>query len=134
MSELLSAASAASVVRAVKEWLNTCPEIPEGIVSEDAVARYRYEGVEKAADQIKALFDVMEPGRTYKIEPMPEEQRARTRAWLDSAGGRGLDLLPPEVNELVREEISAYLKGVGTAEDCAEKIQSRVSIWLEENR
>jgi len=92
------------------------------------------EEYDEVTDQIKALFDVMEPGRTYRIEPMPEEQRARTRAWLDSAGGRGLDLLPPEVNELVREEISAYLKGVGTAEDCAKKIQSRVSIWLEENR
>lgn len=31
MADLLSAASAASVVRAVKAWLNTCDEIPSGL-------------------------------------------------------------------------------------------------------
>ena len=32
-----------------------------------------------------------------------------------------------------REEISALSAGVGTPEDCAKKIQSRVSIWLAEH-
>lgn len=31
MADLLSAASAASVVRAVRAWLNTCGEIPSGL-------------------------------------------------------------------------------------------------------
>lgn len=31
MADLLSAASAASVVRAVKAWLNTCDELPRGL-------------------------------------------------------------------------------------------------------
>ena len=39
-----------------------------------------------------------------------------------------------EIAAIIQEEISAYLAGVGTAEDCAKKIQSRVSIWLAENR
>ena len=44
----------------------------------------------------------------------------------------------PAVSEdivtIVNEEVSAFLGGLGTAEDCAAKIQSRVSIWLAENR
>ena len=76
----------------------------------------------------------MNPGLSYTVEPPDEEQHERKRRWLEEAGGRAIDLLPPEVNELIREEISAYLGGVGTAEECAKKIQSRVSIWLAENK
>jgi len=39
-----------------------------------------------------------------------------------------------EVYDILYEEMSAFLGGVGSAEDCAAKIQSRVSIWLAENR
>ena len=35
--------------------------------------------------------------------------------------------------DIVREEISTYFGGLGTAEACAKKIQSRVTIWLSEN-
>ena len=41
--------------------------------------------------------------------------------------------MPIDVTDVVREEIPAFLGGVGTAEDCAKKIQSRVSIWLAEH-
>ena len=94
----------------------------------------KVEDYEEEADSIKALFDVMEPGRPYTVEPPDEEQIARVRSWLDAAGGRAIDLLPPEVNDLIREEISAWMGGVGTPEECAGKIQSRVSIWLAEQR
>ena len=39
---------------------------------------------------------------------------------------------PNDVTAIVEEEISVFLGGVGTAEDCAKKIQSRVSILLAE--
>ena len=39
-----------------------------------------------------------------------------------------------EIYDILSEEVSAFYSGVGTAEDCAKKIQSRVSIWLAENR
>ena len=32
-----------------------------------------------------------------------------------------------------RGRLSAFLSGVGTAEECAAKIQSRVTLWLAEN-
>ena len=41
---------------------------------------------------------------------------------------------PSFKNVIVQEEISAWLSGMGTPEDCAAKIQSRASIWLAENR
>jgi hypothetical protein len=69
----------------------------------------------------------------WTVEPPDEEQLARVRNYLDREGGAALDRPPQEVNDLIREEISAFLGGLGTAEDCAAKIQSRVSIWLAEN-
>lgn len=46
---------------------------------------------------------------------------------------RMLSTVLPYYDEIVEKEISAYLAGVGTADDCAEKIQSRVEIWLAEH-
>ncbi len=47
--------------------------------------------------------------------------------------GLPLTLTPyEEIGEIVTEEIGSFLGGVGSAEDCAAKIQSRVSIWLSE--
>ena len=39
-----------------------------------------------------------------------------------------------EIRDILTEETSAFLDGIGTAEDCAGKIQSRVSIWLAEHK
>lgn len=85
-------------------------------------------------ENIREFMDARHPGIPYTVEPPDEEQISRIRSWLDSTGGRALDLLPPEVNSLIREEISTFLGGVGTAEDCAKKIQSRVSIWMAEHQ
>ncbi len=71
---------------------------------------------------------------TYEAEPPDEEQIARVRALLDAPVAPAYEDLPMEISSLIREEISSFLGGVGTAEDCAKKIQSRVSIWLSENR
>ena len=91
------------------------------------------ENYAEAEPYIEAFCEHMMNGIPWTVEPPDEEQYERIRLWLDTAGGRAIDLLPPEVNELIREELSAFLGGVGTAEDCAKKIQSRVSIWLAEN-
>ena len=45
----------------------------------------------------------------------------------------GEPLNPPEVMEIIREELSAFAGGVRSAEECAAVIQSRVSIWLAEH-
>ena len=56
---------------------------------------------------------------------------------LDSLASAGVPLskrIPAEVTAIVEEEISAFLAGHGSAEDCARKIQSRASIWLAERQ
>ena len=62
-----------------------------------------------------------------------EEDERRIRDILDNHCGIPFALSANEdVTAIVNEEISVFLGGVGTAEDCAKKIQSRVSIMLAE--
>ena len=49
------------------------------------------------------------------------------------AGESAAKNMPDQVREIIDEEVSYLLGGVGTAERCAEKIQSRVSIWMAEH-
>ena len=63
------------------------------------------------------------------------EDFARFETFLDNNAGYPLtERISPDINEIIEEEISAFFAGVGSAEDCAKKIQSRASIWLSENR
>lgn len=63
-----------------------------------------------------------------------EEDSAELAAWLDEEVGiRYSGILSDEITDIVKEEISAYLGGVRTAEACADIIQSRVSLWLSEH-
>ena len=65
---------------------------------------------------------------------MTEEDYAKLVRILDEAGVSAFTTQKyDEIRKIIREEISAYLAGVGTAEDCAAKIQSRVKIWLSEH-
>jgi ABC-type glycerol-3-phosphate transport system substrate-binding protein len=64
-----------------------------------------------------------------------EEDLGKMKDILDSSGTPLIRTLRiGEIQSILREELSAFLGGVGSAEDCAGKIQSRVSIWLSENR
>ena len=73
-------------------------------------------------------------GGTWYLEPFDEEELSYLRGFIDSAGEPFTNAFPDELNEIVQEEISAYLAGMGTPEDCAKKIQSRASIWLAEHK
>ncbi|MBE6725942.1 MAG: extracellular solute-binding protein [Ruminococcaceae bacterium] len=63
-----------------------------------------------------------------------KEDTARIMAALDGAGIPLSHRIPDEVMEFVNEEMSAFFAGIGSAEDCAKKIQSRASVWMAENR
>ena len=67
------------------------------------------------------------------IRPLTEEEYAGLYEILDHAGSPILEDTPEDVWNIVNEEMSAFLSGMGTAEECAKKIQSRVSIWLAEH-
>ena len=64
--------------------------------------------------------------------PTPEEY-AEICDLLDSMGSPIIEDTPEDVWNIVNEEMSAFFTGMGTAEECAKKIQSRVSIWLSEH-
>lgn len=64
-----------------------------------------------------------------------EEDATEIRSWLDNeigspVSGENADM---KILEIINEEISGYLGGTKSAEDCARVIQSRVSIRLAEN-
>ncbi len=74
--------------------------------------------------------ELSEPGI---LTEFTEEDERRIRDLLDNHCGVPYALSAEEdVTAIVEEEISAFLGGLGTAEDCAKKIQSRVSILLAE--
>ena len=75
--------------------------------------------------------DLPYPGIVSDYTP---EDAAKMEAILDSVGMPLLSVWKTDVREIIGEELSAFLAGVGTPEDCAAKIQSRVSIWLAEKR
>ena len=52
----------------------------------------------------------------------------------DSVGAPWLSGIGAEVSAIIAEELSALTAGSATPESCAKSIQSRVSIWLAENR
>ena len=63
-----------------------------------------------------------------------ETEAAKMLDWFDNKIGLPLTKsVKTEVADIINEEISAYLSGIRTAEDCAGIIQSRVSIWLAEH-
>ncbi len=75
------------------------------------------------------------PKQPHYISVLDENDLARFRTYLDEAAGCPMiDSVSPEINAIVLEELSALEAGVGSAEDCAAKIQSRVSIWLAEHK
>jgi len=53
--------------------------------------------------------------------------------WLDTVGVSVAHAVPGDIEDIVNEEISAYLAGSRSAEKTADIIQSRVSIWLAEH-
>lgn len=76
----------------------------------------------------------MAHGTSWYLEPYDEKELRYLRNWIDGAGEPFTDVFPAGVNEIVQEEIEAWLAGMGTPEDCAKKIQSRASIWIAEHK
>ena len=63
--------------------------------------------------------------------PTPEEL-TQTYALLDEPVIPWLEQTPKEVGDIFNEEISAFLGGLGTADDCADKVESRVALRIAE--
>ncbi len=75
--------------------------------------------------------DLREPGILARFT---EEDAAKMKTMLDEIGMPAVNGVPAEIAEIVEEEISVFLGGASSAEDCAKKIQSRAGIWLSEHQ
>ena len=75
--------------------------------------------------------DLREPGILARFT---EEDAAEMKTMLDGIGMPAVNGVPAEIAEIVEEEISVFLGGASSAEDCAKKIQSRAGIWLSEHQ
>ena len=74
--------------------------------------------------------DLEYPGILSTFE---REDRDKYVALFDEIGTAASERGIKEIRDILVEETSAFLAGRGSAEDCAKKIQSRVSIWLSEH-
>lgn len=114
MADLLSAASAASVVRAVKAWLNTCDELPQGLsvsfedLAENAVglcfsteqaavyaARYIAGGY-RAEYRFRVIYRVLPSDDGDQMDAV--ELLTAICAWCETAD-------PPDIGGAVNEKI-----------------------------
>ncbi len=73
-------------------------------------------------------------GSPWYLEPFDPEELSFLRSWIDSAGEPFTNAFPADLMMIISEEVDEWFGGVGTAESCAAKIQSRASIWLAEHK
>jgi len=92
-----------------------------------------YEDSEAAFYESIGMSDAMGNGTSYTIEEWHEPTVRYGIEYLDTEGMPLCNRLPNDVKNIIEEEFSALAAGHGTVDDCADKIQSRVSIWLAEN-
>ena len=95
----------------------------------------RYEDGQYFEDEQAKMYDSMGlkiSNAPYTLEEWSEETIKRGLEYLDSEGMKLSDKLPAAIMDIINEELSSLLSGNGTVDNCAEKIQSRVSMWLSE--
>jgi len=98
---------------------------------EDLYAHHGYNGMERPLSNAITEDEMEFPGI---LSTFTREDRDKYVKIFNDAGCTPDEAGIDEIYDILYEEMSAFLGGVGTAEDCAAKIQSRVSIWLAENR
>ena len=54
--------------------------------------------------------------------------------WLDNEVGQAVtEYVDSEIYDIINEEITSYLSGIKSADECAKIIQSRISVWIAEH-
>jgi hypothetical protein len=101
----------------------------QNLLNQQYIVYFNGSTIGSARDPDLKRENLQSPG--YIVRPEREDFEHVKRI-LNSAGYPMTEKLNPDIAAIVAEEISAFVGGVGTAEDCAAKIQSRVSILLAE--
>lgn len=89
-----------------------------------------YKITERTTDTPLTEDSLEKPGR---IIDYTDDDIEKVMKLLDEAGYPLTERTPDGIEDIVNEELSAFFAGMGSAEDCAAKIQSRVEIWLAEH-
>ena len=75
--------------------------------------------------------DLQRPGILFHYT---KELAESFKPLLDEVGSPRTAIVNEEIADIINEEISAFCADACTAEDCAKRIQSRVSLWLAEHK
>lgn len=115
MAELLSAASAASVARAVKTWLNTCTELPDGMIVNFEDLQPDAAGICFSTDQA-AAYAARYIGGGYRaeyrfqiicrVQPSDDMDMLDAVELLTSICGWCETAAPPDISGAVNEKIT----------------------------
>jgi|GEM_PF-1442408 len=97
---------------------------------EDLYAYHGISGTSRPLSQAITEDEMEYPGI---LSTFTREDRDKYVKLFNEAGCTAKEAGVDEIYSILAEEMSAFLSGVGTAEECAAKIQSRVSLWLAEN-
>ena len=95
---------------------------------------YAYHGINGMSRPLSDAITEDEMEYPGILSTFTREDRDKYVKIFNEAGCTAREAGSDEIYAILHEEMSAFLGGVGTAEDCAAKIQSRVSIWLAENK
>lgn len=69
----------------------------------------------------------------FAVDPFTDETAEKIADMFEDSGYPIIKHMPTAIYDIISEEFSTYACGMGTAEDCAKKIQSRVNIWVSEH-
>ncbi|MBQ3708772.1 MAG: hypothetical protein II889_12845 [Clostridia bacterium] len=97
---------------------------------EDLYAHHGYAGKSRPLSEAITESEMQYPG---VLSTFTREDRDKYVKIFDEIGVPAYEWRIPDIYDILMEECSAFLSGVGTAESCAAKIQSRASIWLAEH-
>ncbi len=114
---------------ALKSSFDALVESWYGAQFEDFYVVHDYVYMARDMEHAITEADMQYPGILSTFEP---EDRDKYIAILDGIGTTAAERGVRDIRNMIYEEASAFFSGVGSAEDCAKKIQSRVSIWLAE--
>ena len=82
-------------------------------------------------DHPMTTSDLNKPGILFR---WTKELGEEYKELLDDMGSSGAYHVNTELYSIINEEITAYLGNACTAEECAKRVKSRVSIWLSEHK
>ena len=88
--------------------------------------------IEKKRHNEYEIYHSDSNGLKYKAVDLDEEDISKFRNVVEKASGR--NGIPDEVRDMIEEELSYYFEGICTAQEAAEALDSRITVYLNEKK